>query len=193
MNKILSEILLYITDLSKWAQKYIGDVHLPQLRYDWLVIFFFIFVVVIVALSLGRTRMLLALLSLYVAAFLESQFIWLDKLKEIEFFQGKPGFWLHIALFFVMYFIVFGILNRSILKPRLSMAEASIFSVLAIAFFEIGFLATITLNYFPPELLGRVPSRLVPYFATKTALFTWAVLAMLFLLTFRRKGEAHHT
>lgn len=189
INSILSEILLYISIFSKWAQKYIGDVNSPQLRYNWLVIFFFIFVIVVVALSLGRTRMLLALLSLYVAAFLESQFVWLDKLREVEFFQWKPDFWLHLALFFVIYFIVFGILNRSIIKPRLSMAEASFFSVLAIAFFEIGFLATIILNYFPPELLERIPSRLASYFATKTALFAWAALSMLVLLALKRKKQ----
>lgn len=193
VNDILSEILLYITDFSRWAQKYVGDVSLPQLRYDWLVIFFFVFVIVVVALSLGRTRMLLALLSLYVAAFLEVQFVWLDKLRNAEFFQGRPDSWPHLALFFVIYFIVFGILNRSILKPRLSMAEASLFSVLGIAFFEIGLLAAIILNYFPPELLERISPGLIPYFATKTALFGWAALAMLFLLTLRRKSEAHHT
>lgn len=189
VNSILPEILLYISDFSKWAQKYVGDVSLPQLRYDWLVIFFFIFVIVVVALSLGRTRMLLALLSLYIAAFLESQFIWLDKLREVEFLTGRPDFWLHLALFFAFYFVIFGILNRSILKPRLSLAEASVFSVLAIAFFEIGFLAAIVLNYFPSELLGRVPPRLTPYFATKTALFAWAALSMLILLALKRKKQ----
>lgn len=191
INSILSEILLYITDFSKWARKYVGEVNLPELRYDWLVIFFFVFVIVIVALSLGRTRMLLALLSLYVAAFLESRFIWLEKLREVEFFKGKPDFWLHLTLFFVIYFVVFGILSRSILKPRLSLAEASIFSVLAIAFFEIGFLAAIILNYFPAEFLERIPPRLMPYFTTKTALFVWAALSILFLLTLRRKNETH--
>lgn len=189
VNNILSEILLYITDFSEWVQKYVGKVNLPELRYDWLVIFFFIFVIAIVALSLGRTRMLLALLSLYAAAFLESRFIWLDKLREVEFFEGKPDFWLHLALFFVIYFVVFGILSRSILKPRLSMAEASVFSILAIAFFEIGFLAAIILNYFPAEFLERIPPRLMPYFTTKTALFVWAALAMLVLLAFKRKKQ----
>lgn len=178
-------------DFSKFIQKYTGNFSLPELHYDWLIIFFFIFVIVIVALSIGRTRMLLALLSLYAAAFLESQFIWLKKLKEIEFFRGRPDFWLHLTLFFAIYFIVFGILNRSILKPRLSMVETSIFYVLAIAFFQIGFLTSIILNYFPSELLERVPPHLMLYFATKTALFGWAALAILFVLTLRRKVEAH--
>lgn len=190
INNFFSEILIYISDFSRWVQQHLDGIRLPELRHDWLVIFFFIFVIIIVALSLGRTRMLIALVSIYIAAFIELRFVWLDKLKEIEFFKGKPDFWLHLILFFVIYFVVFSILNHSILKHRFSLSETSALSILMIAFFEIGFLVSIILNYFPPELLERVPSRFAPYFATKTALFGWAVLAVLFLLTFPRKKKS---
>ena len=187
MNEFISQILLYLTDFSKFIQQFTGGFSLPQLHYDWLIIFFFVFVIILVAVSLGRTRMLLALLSLYIAGFLESRFIWLDNLRGLAIFQNKPDFWIHIGLFFVIYFLAFAILNRSILKPRLSLAEVSVFSLFGVTVFEMGFLATVILNYFPPELLERVPPRLVTYFGTKTAQFIWAALPLLILLALKNR------
>lgn len=186
-NEIISKILLYLSDFSKFIHQLTGDLSLPELHYDWLAIFFFIFVVVIVAFSLGRTRMVTALISLYAAAFLESKFIWLDKLREIEFFQDKQDFWLRLALFFVFYFVVFSILNRSMLKQRFTLNEVSAGPILGVAFFEMGFLATIILSYFPPELLERVPLTPAPYFLTKTAQFVWAVMPLLVLLLLKNR------
>lgn len=139
------------------------------------------------AISLGKTRMILAILSLYIAAFLESRFIWLDRVREIKIFEGKHDFWLHLSLFFVIYLISFAILNRSTLKHRFTLSEVSVLSLLGIAFFEMGFLATIILGYFPPELTERIPPLIAPYFVTKTAQFIWAALSLLILLAIKRK------
>ncbi|MBI2062995.1 MAG: hypothetical protein HYT61_02010 [Candidatus Yanofskybacteria bacterium] len=185
-NQIISQILIYLMDFSKFAQGLAGNINVSGLRYDWLIISFFVFAILLVALSLGRSRILLVLLSLYVAAFLESHFVYFDKLRTS--IKNVPDYWLHFGLFFLIYGIAFGILNRSVLKHRLTLAESSIAAVVLIAVVEMGFLATIMLSYFPPELIERVPSKLVPYFATKTAQFWWAVVP-LFVLIFSKKNK----
>lgn len=185
MNRVVSEIIVYITDFSKTAQKYTSDLSLSGFGYGWLIIFFFIFVIIITALSLGRTRIIMALLSLYIASFFQSNFIWIDQLKKIEFFQNKPDFWLDIGIFLISYIIAFGILNASVIKSRLSTTEASLASIMAVSIFEIGFLASIILNYFPPESLERVPQNIKLLFATKTALFSWAALSVFLLMALR--------
>ena len=197
-NQIITQILIYLTDFSKFVQKITGGIDTSGLRYDWLIIFFFIFVTFIVALSLGRSRMLLAILGLYAAVFLESHFIYFDKVLEFlkgkpyfaEFPEHNPEFYLRVGLFLIFYIIVFGILNNSVLKHRFTLAEGSVFTVTMIAILEMGFLATILISYFPVELLSKVPSRLIPYFATKNAQFWWAVAPLAAMLISRRTKES---
>ncbi len=184
-NQIFSQILIYLTDFSGFIKKFTGDVGASGVHYDWLVIFFFVFVVLIVALSLGRSRMLLALLSIYAAYFIESRFLYFDKLREL--FKNLPDYWLHISLFLLIYIIVFVILNRSSLKHRLTLAESSIFAVVLIAIIEMGFLATILISYFPAEWLNKIPPKLIPYFATEKAHFWWAAVPVLALIFSKRK------
>ncbi len=186
-NQIISQILIYLMDFSKLAQKLTGNISMPSLSYSWLVVIFFVFAVLLIALSLGRSRMLLALLSLYVAVFLESHFVYFDKLHQA--IKTIPDYWLHLGLFLLIYIIVFAILNRSSLKHRLTLAESSIFAVMLIALVEIGFLSTIFFSYFPPEFLKHIPSGIIPFFATKNAQFWWALVSLVALLLSKKKKE----
>lgn len=186
-NQIFSQILIYLTDFSGFIKKFTGDVGVSGVRYDWLIIFFFVFAVLIIALSFGRSRMLLALLSLYIAAFLEPHFIYFDKLRQV--LKTKPDYWLHIGLFLLIYIIVFAILNRSFLKHRFTLADASIFAIISIAVVEIGFLAALLISYFPDALLSKAPPKLLPYFVTKNAQFWWALLPLVLLLFSKKRLE----
>lgn len=179
-DTIFSQILIYLTDFSGFIKKFTGDVGVSGIHYDWLVIFFFAFAVMIIALSLGRSRMLLALLSLYAATFFESHFLYFDKLREL--FKSLPDYWLRIGLFLALYIIIFVVINASQLKHRLTLADSSVFAVVLVAIVEIGFLATILISYFPPEWLAKIPSKLIPYFATEKARFWWAVVPVLALI-----------
>ena len=179
-NQIFSQILIYLTDFSGFIKKFTGDVGASGVHYDWLVIFFFCFAVLVIALSLGRSRMLLALLSMYAAVFFETNFLYFDKLREL--FKNLPEYWLHLVLFLVTYGVVFAIINRSFLKHRLTLAESAVIVVVLIAIAEMGFLATILVGYFPEEWLGKIPPKFLPYLATEKAQFWWAVVPVLALI-----------
>lgn len=187
-NQIISQILIYLTDLAGFIKKSMGGVGLSGVHYGWLIVFFFVFVILIVALSLGRSRMLLAILSLYVAAFLEPHFIYFDRLREAM--KSVPAYGLHLGLFLLIYLIAFGIINRSMLKHRMTLAESSVFTLIFIAIAEAGFLAAIVISYLPDELLKGIPGRLLAYFGTKNALFWWALLPILLFILSKKKKES---
>ena len=197
-NQIFSQILIYLSDFSGFIKKFTGDVGSAGVHYDWLVIFFFAFAILVIALSLGRSRMLLALLSLYAAVFLESHFLYFDKRSELFSAIGVsasgrknlPDYWLHLGLFLLIYGVVFGVLNRSFLKHRLTLAESAVFAVVLIAIAEMGFLATILVGYFPEAWFNKIPLKLLPYFATEKAQFWWAVIPILALLFSKKKKDA---
>jgi hypothetical protein len=189
MNSIISQFLGYMIDFARYAQKLAGSVGLPKLNYGWLIISFFIFVIFLIGLSLGRSRILLSLPCLYIAAFLEPHFVYFSKLREI--IKGEPEFWLHAGLFLVIFIISFGILNRSALKQSLTLRETSFFPIVFIAVLGIGFLASLMVAYLPSEISGDLPAGIIKCFGTKNAQFWWAVAPLIVLLFFKRKKERH--
>ena len=191
MSQILSQILLYLTDFGKFMQKVAGDFGAAGDSSGWLVILFFIFVVFLVGFTLGRTRMLLALVSIYAAAFIENRFTYFDAVRG--YFNppagGVPEYWVHIGLFIALYVIVFNILNRSILKHRLAVKEASVLAISLEAILIVGLLASIIVAYLPTDQLKFLPADLLKYFSTKNAQFIWAILPLVAALFLRGKRD----
>lgn len=187
-NEIFSQILIYLTDFSNFIKRFTGDVGSSGVHYDWLVIFFFCFVILVISLASGRSKMLLALLALYAAVFLERHFIYFSRVREL--FKNLPEYWIHLGLFLLFYAIIIVILSRSFLRGRLTLAESSIPIVVLAAIAEMGLLATILISYFPVEWLGKIPPKFLPYFGTEKAQFWWAVVPVLALIFSKKKKEA---
>jgi len=162
---------------------------LPKLHYSWLVLLFFAFVIFMIAITFGRSRMFLALISLYAAAFLENHFIYFNQLRGL--LKNWPEFWVHIGLFLFLYVIIFGILNRSVLKHRLTLKESAVFTAGLAALLEIGFLASIIFSYLPASVITTLPPQIIKYFDTKTAQFWWAVVPLIVLIFMKKKKELH--
>lgn len=130
---------------------------------------------------------MLSLICLYIASFLESHFIYFDKLRET--IKGKPEFWLHIGLFLIFFIISLVILNRSVLKHSLALRETSFFPIALIAVLEIGFLASLIVSYFPSEIGGGLPVWVVKFFGTQNAQFWWALAPLVVFMFFKRRKE----
>lgn len=184
MNTLISKALGYLVDFAQYVQKFWGSAALPRLNYSWLIVLFFIFAIFLIGLNLGRLRILLSLICIYIAAFLESRFIFFDKLREL--LKNPPEFQLHIGLFLVIYTIIVLIFNRSALKHSLTLRETSFFPIALIAILEIGFLASLITAYLPPGTIGSLPAGLVNFFGTRNAQFWWALAPLVLLLFMKR-------
>ncbi len=187
MNALISEVLGYLVDFAQYTQKLFGNAGLPKLNYGWLIALFFIFVIFLVGLSLGKSRILLSLICLYIASFLESHFIYFDKLRGV--IKNQPESWLHIGLFLIFFIISLAILNRSALKHSLTLRETSFFPIALITVVGIGFLTSLIVSYSPPEISGSWPAMIVKFFGTKNAQFWWALTPLVLLLFIKRKKE----
>jgi len=187
MDALLSQFLGYLIDLAQYVQKFLGGASLLSLNYIWLIALFLVFAVFLVGLSLGRSKILISLLCLYVAAFLEPHFIYFDKLHEAM--KGKPEFWLHIGLFFIVFLACLAIFNRSAIKHSLTLRETSFFPIAAVAILEIGFLASLLMTYLPLEAKDSLPAGVVRFFGTKNAQFWWAVAPLILLLFLKHRKE----
>lgn len=137
-------------------------------------------------LSVGRTKAVLSLLSLYVAFVIIQLFPYLEKVDQIT---DKPfeEYWLKIGVFLAAYIVIFLIFNFSFIRKRLSLAEFSLFGIILISLLQLGFLASIIFSLLPKELATTWSFGFYNYFATKQAFFLWAVAPLPVLLFLKQK------
>ena len=137
-------------------------------------------------LSLGRTKALISLLAIYIAYVLQAMFPYFSELHKAVRYSPEM-YMTRIALFLIFYIIVFAILNRSLVKQRLTMKEFSFFWVLFISILQLGILVSTILNFIPPDKLAAFPKSILTYFAEQRALFFWLAFPVLILIMMRKE------
>lgn len=144
-------------------------------------------VLVLYGLSVGRTRALVSLLSIYVAYMLTVLFPFLPwiagKLPEASRSLGAVG------LFIVLYTLTFVILSQSMLKGRLTLGEISLWQVLIISVVQIGLLASICVSLIPTASGEQLLGPMYRWFGGQYPLWAWAV-ASLFIMPFMRSRRS---
>lgn len=198
MDKIFTQILGVIANIGQTLNKLLGQVGTSAVagpaHYNWLLIGFILFVVFLVGFTLGRTRMLLALIAIYTAAFIESHFVYFARLQTYLKSTGRqiPEYYIHIGLLIVLYLIIFMVLNRSILKGRLAIKEASIFAISLEAILIVGLMTSIVVTYLPADVIKQLPAGILKYFLNKNAQFIWAVAPIVLALFLGGKSRGFH-
>ena len=92
-----------------------------------------------------------------------------------------------IGLFFAIYILVFGILNKSLVKKRMTLAETSVIMVGFVSLLQLCLLISIIVNNIPLSVTKQIPAYLLPFFIGQQALFAWFVLPVALILLFIKK------
>ncbi len=169
-------------------QQTLSNFH-PTLGSENLFALLVLVIILLFALSLGRTRILISLLSIYIAFTLQAIFPYFGQVRDfITFTNDLPT--IRIFTFLILYAITLLLLNRSILKRRFNLGEAAFFSVVFMGFIQLALLVSIVLNLAPSfyGLDTKIPSSILPYLGTQKSLFFWS-LAPLVILLFSRKSH----
>lgn len=158
----------------------------PALGPGWLFGVFGTVALSLYGLSMGRTRAVISLLSIYVAYVVIQLFPYLDKVGQMI---EKPfeDYWLKIGIFLTAYIVIFLIFSFSFIRKRLSSAEFSLFGILLISLLQLGFLASIIFSLLPKDLALKWSFGFYNYFGTQQALFAWAVAPLPVLLFLKNK------
>lgn len=142
-------------------------------------------------LSLGRTRALVSLLSIYIAYAIMSVFPYLDRWHDL--IRVSPELYMtRVGLFLFVYVVVFAVLNGSLVKSRLTIKDASFFSVSTISILQLILLVTIISNIVPVSVLkisGNLPY-LLEYLSTNEALF-YCFLIPIIAVSFMKRDKKH--
>ena len=152
----------------------------------WLFGAFSAVAVSLYGLSLGKTKAVVSLISIYIAFTLISLFPYLDKIDQITN-NSFALYWLEIGIFLAAYIIIFLVFNFSFIRKKLSATEFSLFGVVLISLLQLVFLISIIFSMFPEPLALKLSFSAYNYLATQQALFFWAVAPLLVLLFFKNK------
>ena len=167
------------------ASKYLKGINTQDINWVVIIFLFALLVLFLIGVAAGKSRMLVALISIYIARFIEMNFIYFDDLNNL--FSSIPKYILHVGLFAVFFMAVFLLFQRTALRGRLSLADVSIFSSGILSFFMLGFLLSIIIGYLPSNLLTEVPSTILNYFDDKVTQFWWATAPIVSLILLRKK------
>ena len=171
--------------ISRKLSQYLGGIVPTVEDSGWTLWLFGAIAVLLIGFAIGRTRLLLALVSVYAAVLVEKYFPYFTNLKELA--GNYPDYQLHLGLFIIFYLVIFFVLNRSLLKQRLTLREANIFWVLVLGLLWLGLLISVITTYLPVEVLAELPVPVITYFSTKIALFSWAILPLLIAVFLKRE------
>lgn len=145
-------------------------------------------IVFLYGISVGKTRAIVSLLSIYVAYALTVLFPFRAQVEQFVAPESRPL--IPTGVFIVAYLFVFGVLNLSILSRRLSIGELSILRVLFVSVIQIGILITMIASLLPAEVTDRF-GMFRPYVTGGPILFGWTVVAVLMLPFLREKRRSY--
>lgn len=134
-------------------------------------------------LSLGKTKILVSILSGYVGYALVQLLPYSNVVKELA--KNVEGFWIDIGSFIAAFLIVFLIFSLSFIKKRFSSSEFSLWQIMLFNILNIGFMASVVFSYLPTEMGTKILGNFYWVFGSPQAVFIWAVLPLIALLAGR--------
>src|SRR3989338_176741 len=199
-SEVINKFLFLAIELSEWLSPFINrsasglggtaafsSILGPE-NFGILLIAFLVFSFFIIGLSLGRSRLMIGMISVYVAYFLSGFFPFYSQidifLKQVQNYQVKIGFF----LFFYILTLLF--LGRSLARARFSLNEIPFFTILFLSIIHGGFMASVLINFLPPEIIEKISPAISNYFISKESQFAWAILPVLsFLFLGKKKNQ----
>jgi len=165
---------------------FIKDFDLSNPSWDLFIILFFVAAAFIYGMSLGRDRIVVILVSIYMALAVVNYAPYLDK------FSGTVGvdqiFVVKISTFVVTFLGLFFLLGRSALMRTIAKnnEDGNIIQVLVFSFLHIGLLISVTLSFLPIELSAELAELTRKFFVGDMARFFWVVSPIIAMIAFGR-------
>ena len=155
----------------------ITSVNWAQPSWDLFIIIFFIVIVFFYGMMLGRDRIIIILVSIYMALAVVSNAPFIGELR----LDSGGGFLVFRVMAFVGIFVLlFFLLSRSaVMKSFAHMGSGNWWQVLLFSIFHVGLLVSVTLTLLPPEATDHLAPMTRQVFASDTGRFLWIVAPIL--------------
>lgn len=160
--------------LSADLASYLANINWAAPTWDLFIVLFFVITVFLYGMSLGRDRIIVILVSIYMALAVVSNapFLgnWDANVKVGDFFAFR------VTTFLGLFVLLFFVLSRSALQRTFgNLAAGSWWQVLLFSVFHVGLLVSITLSFLPPDAITHLAPLTQRVFASDLARFLWIV------------------
>ncbi|OGL68626.1 hypothetical protein A3B21_02805 [Candidatus Uhrbacteria bacterium RIFCSPLOWO2_01_FULL_47_24] len=169
-------------------QQLVSSINWSRPSWDLFIFLFFFIIAFLYGFSLGRDRILVILVSIYIALAVVPAFPYLDRLHLDVSVQG---FAFRVTSFYIVFVVLFFLLSRSALVNLLGaqntgvgdrLIEVIIFSIL-----HVGLLVSVTLSFLPQNALMQLSTGTREVFTSDMGKFLWLVAPVIAMII-----SSHH-
>lgn len=167
---------------------YIGTIDWATPTWDLFIVLFFIVGALLYGLSLGRDRIIVILVSIYMGLAVVSNAPYLQDFNaELTINQN---FVIKIGVFLGVFVLLFFLLSRSaLLKTLGSNASGSWWQVIAFSFLQCGLMISVTLSFLPAGTTDNLSPFVQQAFLSDPARFSWLVLPIVLMAFVKGKKK----
>ena len=171
------------TSMGVTAQHWFTAINWAQPTWDMFIILFFIIAAFLYGLSLGRDRIIVIMVSIYMALAIVSTAPFLGPSTTIAL--NTPVV-IKISVFLGMFVLLFFFLSRSALLRTIASSDdkGKWYQVLIYSILHIGLLVSVTLNYLPAGAVEKLAPMTRAVFATPNARFAWIIGPIIAMVLF---------
>lgn len=157
------------------VQNLVANVNWAQPSWDLFIVLFFIIAGFLYGLSLGRDRVIVILVSIYMALAVVNTAPFIGTLQANVGVSGI--FVLRISAFLIVFIALFLLLARSALLQTIANSDTkgSWWQVMLFSFLHVGLLISIVLSFLPADAANQLAPLTRRMFASETARFLWII------------------
>lgn len=164
----------------------VANVNWLQPSWDLFIVLFFVVASFIYGISLGRDRIIVILVAIYMS---------LAIVNYIPFLSGfetnisvNDAFALRVSVFLGVFILLFFFLSHSALMKAFGSrgAQGGIVQVMMFSFLHVGLLISVTLSFFPSDLANVLSPLTQSIFISDAAKAIWVILPVIVMAIFGR-------
>ncbi len=169
------------------AAEAINNINWLNPSWDLFIVLFFIVASLIYGVSLGRDRIIVILVSIYMSLSIVNYVPYVSEFSAS--ISVNDAFALRVSVFIGIFILLFFFLSHSALLKTLGhgAAQGALWQVMIFSFLQVGLLISVTLSFFPTELSNVLSGPTRAIFVSDQATTFWIlapVVAMALLGTF---------
>ncbi len=175
------------------SAQFMQNIDWTRPTWDLFIILFFVVAAFLYGLSLGRDRIIVILISIYVSLALVDHAPFFNSPQVQDWLHNLLGqiFVVQISAFLFLFIFLFVVITRSALMKSIGSADTAgpWWQVLLFSIMHVGLLVSIILSYLPAETVQDVLAPLTKQlFATESAQSFWIIAPIVALFVLKGTG-----
>lgn len=147
--------------------------------WDVFILLFFVIAAFIYGMSMGRDRILVIVVSIYMALAIVQ---YAPFLQQEYFVTLGNGYVVQVTSFLSLFIVLFFVFSRSaLLKTLAGSNSGKWWQVLLFSFLHVGLLISVALSFLPQEALNHLSPMTRDIFAQEYARFGWVIAPVLLM------------